>query len=426
MALSTPLSTPRPVPLFLSEPEVLSTKKDRDKRQRIVREITEPARSAPPVSRVIPQRNRLILSPNVQAKIKALNVYKIGSIENLNKTKSILSENFTVLSKLGSGSFGEVYKVRSKEDGQLYAIKRTIDSFKGNSDRKLKMSEVIKYRKIPVHPNCVKFYTAWEENRHFFIQTELCHASLDKYVSQLDCIPESDLCCWLIDLLKALHHLHRHFLVHMDVKPDNVFIGQDGICKLGDYGIMYDLSTDKEKDAQEGDCRYLAPEVMKGVFNTPADVFSLGMTILELAGDLDLPNGGEVWHELRSGKIPSRFIEAYSQEFRSIIELMLDPNPNSRWTAEKLLAHPFLNKMAIDRQKPLNELNDSYEINAECLRSPSAPASFSSDEEFPVQDSKICRTTPSGGFRLKNTFDNDNEDHALVRNLLDEFSSVDE
>jgi membrane-associated tyrosine/threonine-specific cdc2-inhibitory kinase len=54
----------------------------------------------------------------------------------------------------------------------------------------------------------------------------------------------------------------------------------------------------------EGDSRYLAPEVMQGVVTTKADVFSLGLTVLEIACHVDLPKGGELWHELRNGEFP--------------------------------------------------------------------------------------------------------------------------
>ena len=47
---------------------------------------------------------------------------------------------------------------------------------------------------------------------------------------------------YMVDLLQALGHLHDHDLVHMDVKPENIFLWMDGICKLGDFGLMIDLA----------------------------------------------------------------------------------------------------------------------------------------------------------------------------------------
>ena len=59
-----------------------------------------------------------------------------------------------------------------------------------------------------------------------------------------------------------------------------------------------------ENEAIEGDPKYLAPEILNQRFGPPADIFSLGMTILELATDLDLPKQGDTWQKLRQGVLP--------------------------------------------------------------------------------------------------------------------------
>lgn len=59
-----------------------------------------------------------------------------------------------------------------------------------------------------------------------------------------------------------------------------------------------------DREALEGDPKYLAPEILELKFGPPADIFSLGMTILELATDLDLPKQGDSWQQLRQGFLP--------------------------------------------------------------------------------------------------------------------------
>ncbi len=87
---------------------------------------------------------------------------------------------------------------------------------------------------------------------------------------------------YLVDLLLALQHLHSNDLIHMDVKPENIFIGRDGICKLGDFGLVVDLSKDSptKVSSQEGtiggDSKYMASEILEGVYTKACDVFSLG------------------------------------------------------------------------------------------------------------------------------------------------------
>jgi membrane-associated tyrosine/threonine-specific cdc2-inhibitory kinase len=117
----------------------------------------------------------------------------------------------------------------------------------------------------------------------------------------------------------------------MDVKPDNIFITIDNPrkYKLGDFGIIVCLKENVirrtliakidmlflilicfftfQRDLSEfteGDSRYLAPEVMQGIVTTKADVFSLGLTMLEISCHVDLPKGGSLWHQLRNGEFP--------------------------------------------------------------------------------------------------------------------------
>ena len=88
--------------------------------------------------------------------------------------QSYLEQCFQVHGKVGSGSFGEVYEVCSHDDGKMYAVKKSLQPFKGIKDRRLKLEEVKKHEQLPHHPNCVRFYKAWEERQKLFIQTELC------------------------------------------------------------------------------------------------------------------------------------------------------------------------------------------------------------------------------------------------------------
>ena len=85
---------------------------------------------------------------------------------------------------------------------------------------------------------------------------------------------------------------------------------------------------------------YLAPEVLSGTFSKACDIFSLGVTLLELATDMDLPNGGHLWHDLRSrGPDPSLTMEL-QPELRRVIQLMMTRDPDRRPGVKQLLELP--------------------------------------------------------------------------------------
>lgn len=98
--------------------------------------------------------------------------------------------------------------------------------------------------------------------------------------------------------------MHDKDLIHLDIKLDNILITKDNVCKLSDFGNVYDLNSNDKLSGNEGDSRYVAPELMDGNFCKASDVFSLGLTMLELAYNLDLPRNGDTWQELRNGEFP--------------------------------------------------------------------------------------------------------------------------
>lgn len=166
------------------------------------------------------------------------------------------------------------FQVRSKEDGRLYAVKRSMSPFRGHKDRARKLAEVGGHEKVGQHPRCVRLEQAWEEGGLLYLQTELCGPSLQQHCEAWGAgLPEAQVWGYLRDTLLALAHLHGQGLVHLDVKPANIFLGPRGRCKLGDFGLLVELGASETSEAQEGDPRYMAPELLQGSYGTAADVF---------------------------------------------------------------------------------------------------------------------------------------------------------
>lgn len=120
---------------------------------------------------------------------------------NKNSKESYFEQCFEIIAKIGEGSFGEVFKVRCKEDGLLYAVKKSKKLFRSESYRQERLEEVKRYEQFSEHEHCIKLYKAWEQDDRLYMQMELCRENLENYLSRKCNIPESKIWSILLDLL---------------------------------------------------------------------------------------------------------------------------------------------------------------------------------------------------------------------------------
>ena len=346
---STPidkLNSSRPLPVFATSSEHLFEFK---KNKQCIGKPLHPRssfKSAPPISRVFSRRNWFAEKPRP---VSFIAPSQTGFDSTLNSkfydsksTELYFKQCFIIEKKLGEGSFGEVLQVRSRDNNKKYAVKRSREKFRNESDRRRKLDEVKKHERLPNHPNCIKFIKAWEERKRLYIQIELCSTSLQSFLEKHHSIPIYFVWKYFIDLLHGLQHIHSHGLIHFDVKPANIFLSEDGICKIGDFGLVIDQCNDDLLDAQEGDNKYMAPELLQGVFSEKADVFSLGIAMLEICCDLDLPSCGASWQLLRSGYFPKECTDIIPYPLFLIIRWMMTPCYKMRPTIVEVLTHPIV------------------------------------------------------------------------------------
>ncbi|CUI13475.1 protein kinase, putative [Bodo saltans] len=174
---------------------------------------------------------------------------------------------------------------------------------------------------------------------------------------------------YVIDILKGLRYLHDHHVTHCDIKPHNALLANDGTCKLSDFGSSVNNQVRaKEQQEQEeaaaaghqetmppndeqllvrGTSWYLSPEAAKGEIRPSNDIWSLGITLIEmLTGKVPWTyRGSEANFIIMLGKdetmVPPLGPEL-PEEAKVFVRLCFERDPEKRPTAQLLLQHPFL------------------------------------------------------------------------------------
>lgn len=152
--------------------------------------------------------------------------------------------------------------------------------------------------------------------------------------------------------MKALSYLKdKHGVIHRDVKPSNILIDERGNIKLCDFGISGRLVDSKAKTRSAGCAAYMAPERIdpkKPEYDIRADVWSLGITLVELATGAypykDCKTDFEVLTKVLDSDPPALPEDAgFSSDFKDFVKKCLTKDYRHRPKYLQLLEHPFLN-----------------------------------------------------------------------------------
>lgn len=195
--------------------------------------------------------------------------------------------NCRLVSKLGQGGMGAVYRATHETLGREVAIKMLPTEFTQNHEyvqRFLREARAAAHLK---HPNIVQVYDAGEQSGRYYISMEFVDGkSLAALLKERGPLSETEALRLMIQAAHGLAAAHAQGMVHRDIKPENLMLDKDGTLKVADFGLVTAIRKDEnltQDGAMLGTPAYMSPEQCEGLAaDARSDVYSLGATFFRL------------------------------------------------------------------------------------------------------------------------------------------------
>ena len=196
---------------------------------------------------------------------------------------------FELLEKLGEGGAGAVFKARQLSLGRMVAIKVLPSHMADDPQHIVRFKKEAQTAAQLKHPGIVQVYEAGQDGRTSFIAMEFVNGySVGDWIERRGTLEPQDVVAVGLNVAKALDYAwQKARLIHLDIKPDNLLVDEDGTVKVADLGLALMLEREPAPGQQEElHCtpNYAPPELIRG---TPppdcrADIYSLGASMYHM------------------------------------------------------------------------------------------------------------------------------------------------
>jgi hypothetical protein len=257
-------------------------------------------------------------------------------------------DRYTVTAQAGEGGMGRVYLAHDQKLGRDVAIKVLLEDVEDDDDPETSLRARFHREARSAaqlnHPNIIKVYdySGPDAKRQYLVMERLNGRPLSALCEDSE-IPEIVCCIIGHSLCAALAHAHTAGVLHRDVKPENVFIEQDGRVVLMDFGLAKGLRMDAtratfrmSKTRLLGTPAFASPEQVTGsaALSARSDLFSLGSTLYFAATQVFPFRGDTIMSVLNSllqaAPVPVQDLVDTSPEFASLLGVLMQKEPDLR------------------------------------------------------------------------------------------------
>ena len=314
-------------------------------------------------------------------------------------------EDYVIIKTLCEGEMGTVYLCMKFQDKKTYVVKMT-NFFARKFDyynMKNFLNCLKEHETEPGAEFIQKYIDFWIEdiqttnsktsNRNMYIVTEYClGGDLKEYINKIQLQNCNQSIYWdiIFQMIYSVAFLHKLGYVHFDIKPSNYLIKESGQLLLSDFCLKIKENDIKNYNSEdfEGDSMFISPELFykdKETITKKTDIYSLGLSILQILSNIDLPNNGPTWQIIRTKGIPEDFLakiplfDGQNEIFKKLIISMTNNKANERPDLDTILNdkenYPALyekyQQVLIGKYKSLIDLNklenyrrDSYDFHS--------------------------------------------------------------
>ncbi|BFZ07605.1 hypothetical protein BsWGS_10645 [Bradybaena similaris] len=266
---------------------------------------------------------------------------------------------YRLIKTIGKGNFAKVKLAKHVPTGREVAIK-IIDKTQLNPSSLQKLFREVRIMKLLDHPNIVKLFEVIETEKTLYLVMEYASGGeVFDYLVAHGRMKEKEARAKFRQIVSSVQYCHQKFIVHRDLKAENLLLDSDMNIKIADYGFSNEFVPGNKLDTFCGSPPYAAPELFQGKkYDGPeVDVWSLGVILYTLVSG-SLPFDGQNLKELRERVLRGKYrIPFYmSTDCENLLKKFLVLNPLKRASLETIMKDRWINMGYEDKElKPHKE-----------------------------------------------------------------------